>query len=140
MLRGRIKRGFTLIELMIVMTVIAVLAAIMVPNYTRARAKSQLSGCEQNEKNIATAIEMYLVKNQKLPPVTPDDWTFLTEDGKYLKLVPTCPAAGSVTYNIELDPDTPTEYTVYCKGSNHEVCDIPPDYPVYSSSSGLHET
>ena len=140
MLRGRVDRGFTLVELMIVIAVIAVLVSILVPNYTRARARSQLSGCEQNLKNISTAIEIYLVKNQKLPLVSGDDWTFLTDGGKYLQLMPTCPAAGIVTYSIGIDSDNPTQYTVYCKGTNHEICNIPPDYPVYESSSGLHET
>lgn len=140
MLRGRIERGFTLIELMVVIAVIAVLAGILVPNYVRARAKSQLSGCEQNVKNIATAVEMYLVKNQKLPLVSGDDWTFLTDGGKYMKVMPTCPSAGIVTYAIDIDSENPTQYTIYCKGNNHEICDIPPDYPAYEANSGLHET
>jgi len=53
--------GFTLIELMIVIAIIAVLAAILIPNFLHARAEAQTSACEGNEKQIATAFEEYAV-------------------------------------------------------------------------------
>jgi prepilin-type N-terminal cleavage/methylation domain-containing protein len=57
------KRAFTLIELMIVIAIIAILAAILIPNFAHARAESQTSACEDNEKGIATAMEEYAVDN-----------------------------------------------------------------------------
>jgi len=58
-----ISRAFTLIELMIVIAIIAILAAILIPNFLHARAQAQTSGCEANEKQIATALEEYAVDN-----------------------------------------------------------------------------
>jgi prepilin-type N-terminal cleavage/methylation domain-containing protein len=57
------RRAFTLIELMIVIAIIAILAAILIPNFLHARAESVTSACEGNEKQIATAEEEYAVDN-----------------------------------------------------------------------------
>lgn len=56
-------RAFTLIELMIVIAIIAILAAILIPNFLHARAESVTAACEGNEKQIATAEEEYSVDN-----------------------------------------------------------------------------
>ncbi len=52
------KKGFTLIELMIVIAIISILASIIVPNITRARARAQLTACIANLKQILTAYNM----------------------------------------------------------------------------------
>ncbi len=48
---------------MIVIAIIAILAAILIPNFLHARAESQTAACEGNEKQIATALEEYAVDN-----------------------------------------------------------------------------
>ncbi|HEV2037672.1 MAG TPA: prepilin-type N-terminal cleavage/methylation domain-containing protein [Candidatus Eremiobacteraceae bacterium] len=57
------QKGFTLIELMIVIAIIAILAAILIPNFLHARAESVTAACEGNEKQLATAEEEYSVDN-----------------------------------------------------------------------------
>jgi prepilin-type N-terminal cleavage/methylation domain-containing protein len=69
MFRRRLQsqRGFTLIELLIVVAIIAILAAILIPNFLRARAQSQVAATKGNLKNVATALESYSVDNAQYP-------------------------------------------------------------------------
>ncbi|PCJ21174.1 MAG: hypothetical protein COB02_00895 [Candidatus Cloacimonadota bacterium] len=53
------RKGFTLIELMIVISIIGVLAAIAIPNFRQARIKSNTRACYANQKTILGALEMY---------------------------------------------------------------------------------
>src|SRR5207302_5704871 len=66
--RLRNERGFTLIELLIVVAIIAILAAILIPNFLRARAQSQFAASKGNLKNLATALESYFVDKASYPP------------------------------------------------------------------------
>ena len=61
------QRGFTLVELMVVVAIIALLAAIIIPNYVHARAQATVSQSEANIKQIATALELYYADNQGYP-------------------------------------------------------------------------
>src|SRR5213593_2748447 len=65
--RLRNERGFTLIELLIVVAIIAILAAILIPNFLRARAQSQVAASKGNLKNVATALESYFVDSSQYP-------------------------------------------------------------------------
>lgn len=67
---GSRQRGFTLIELMIVIAIIAVLAAILIPNFLHARAESQTASCEANERQVAVALEEYAVDFGGIYPPT----------------------------------------------------------------------
>jgi prepilin-type N-terminal cleavage/methylation domain-containing protein len=54
-------RGFTLIELLIVVAIIAILAAIAVPNFLEAQTRAKVSRAENDMRTIATALESYFV-------------------------------------------------------------------------------
>lgn len=87
---GRRERGFTLVELMVVVAIVALLAAIIIPNFVHARAQASVSQTEANMKQIATALELYYADNQKYPtsgPVTPT--IFGGPGNKYLTATPT---------------------------------------------------
>ncbi len=65
----RIK-GFTLIELLIVVAIIAILAAIAVPNFLEAQVRSKVSRVRTDQRSLATAIESYYVDNNSYPAST----------------------------------------------------------------------
>lgn len=61
------QAGFTLVELMVVVAIIALLAAVVIPNFVHARAQAAVSQSEANMKQIATALELYYADNQSYP-------------------------------------------------------------------------
>jgi prepilin-type N-terminal cleavage/methylation domain-containing protein/prepilin-type processing-associated H-X9-DG protein len=62
------QRGFTLIELLVVIAIIAILAAMLFPVFARARESARKIQCLSNVKNIATAVQMYLVDYERFVP------------------------------------------------------------------------
>src|SRR4051812_8591572 len=65
--RRTAKSGFTLIELLIVVAIIAILAAIAVPNFLEAQIRAKVSRCKSDMRTIATAMETYHVDNNHYP-------------------------------------------------------------------------
>jgi len=63
----RNNKGFTLIELLIVVAIIAILAAIAVPNFLEAQVRSKVSRVRADQRSLATAIESYFVDNNQYP-------------------------------------------------------------------------
>ena len=64
--------GFTLIELLIVVAIIAILAAIAIPNFLEAQTRSKVSRVKADFRTLATAIEIYHVENHGYPLNTND--------------------------------------------------------------------
>ncbi len=62
-------QGFTLIELLIVVAIIAILAAIAVPNFLEAQVRSKVSRAKSDMRSTATALEAYAVDNNRYPDV-----------------------------------------------------------------------
>jgi general secretion pathway protein G len=66
-------RGFTLIELLIVVAIIAILAAIAVPNFLEAQTRSKVTRVRSDHRSLATAIETYYIDQNEYPACTNDD-------------------------------------------------------------------
>jgi prepilin-type N-terminal cleavage/methylation domain-containing protein len=66
-------RAFTLIELLIVVAIIAILAAIAVPNFLEAQTRSKVSRAKADLRSLATACEAYQVDWNAYPPNSADD-------------------------------------------------------------------
>jgi len=61
-------KGFTLIELLIVVAIIAILAAIAVPNFLEAQIRAKVSRVKADHRTLATAIESYYIDHNGYPP------------------------------------------------------------------------
>jgi prepilin-type N-terminal cleavage/methylation domain-containing protein/prepilin-type processing-associated H-X9-DG protein len=66
------RRGFTLIEILVVIAIIAILAAILFPVFSRARAKARQANCLSNLRQLGTAIEMYTTDYDERYPGAPN--------------------------------------------------------------------
>jgi prepilin-type N-terminal cleavage/methylation domain-containing protein len=105
--RMRVK-GFTLVEIMIVVGIIGLLAAIAVPNWVHARTTSQNNACISNLREIWGATQQWALDNRKGPdaPVAPENIL------PYLKNAVVCPAGGSAatfgtSYSLATVADLP---------------------------------
>ena len=101
------KAGFTLVEIMIVVAIIGLLAAIAIPNFIKARATSQQNACINNLKQIDGAISEWALETGQSSGVTV---TSPQTVSAYIKLnsgssVPGCPAGG--TYSTTTVGATP---------------------------------
>lgn len=104
------RGGFTLVEIMIVVAIIALLAAIAVPGFLRARKRSQASRIVNDLRLIDSAIDQYAIENNKTSGtlVGTNDWIV------YMK-------KGSVLYNTGAD--------IYGNGYGGQTVDILPKVP-----------
>lgn len=83
------KKAFTLIELLIVVAIIAILAAIAVPNFLEAQVRAKVSRAVSDMRTLTTGIEVYFTDHNKYPP--------FKQDGDYRAIFCTTPGTGGST-------------------------------------------
>ena len=111
----RIQKGFTLVEIMIVVAIIGLLVAIALPNFMIARKKSQIKAAQASMKQIEGAVEQARLDDVIIDNTDVDSITDVTDLGTdlvptYLKITPNPPG----TLQVQFDA-----------GSNLVTCTIP---------------
>ncbi len=106
-MKKRMQKGFTLVEIMIVVAIIAILAAVAIPNFIRYRKTAQMNACISNLKQIQAACEQCKLAGKEV------NESNVIGDDKYIKVMPKCPAT-SAAYTLpsgDADPVCPNPET-----------------------------
>ena len=99
----RMRSGFSLVEIMIVVAIIAVFIAIAAPGFIRAREVSRRNSCQENLTKIDAAKATWALENNKAGTDTPTWGDLIIDQESYLRFKPICrmdPEKNGSTYDI----------------------------------------
>ncbi len=104
------KKGFTLVEIMIVVAIIGLLAAIAIPNFVRARTLAATNACVANLKQLQGAAQVYALDTGAAGTVTV---TSAATDlaPNYVKKWPSCGSTPYASFVIDTGPVCPIDPT-----------------------------
>jgi len=97
-IKTKLRAGFTLVEIMIVVAIIGLLAAIAIPNFIKARQASQKAACVANLRTMDGAKATWALEQRKTNTDTPTD-ADLFGATSYIREKPSCPAGGTYSLN-----------------------------------------
>jgi prepilin-type N-terminal cleavage/methylation domain-containing protein len=93
------KAGFTLVEIMIVVAIIGLLAAIAIPNFVRARTTAQQNACINNLRQIDGAKQQWALETKAAATATPAVTDIQPYIGRgTMGTAPTCPSDATKTF------------------------------------------
>ena len=129
------KRGFTIVELVVVIAVIAILAAVMIPTFSNVTAKANDSARDQEAKAAHTA---YLVYTNAQPGdfvIEVDEHFYAVKDGQFDPDADTYTTAAAAATAMDADYAIDQTYT----NANTGLEDIPDDVKIYTVTESVSE-
>ncbi len=130
------KRGYTLVEMMIVMLIIGLLSSIILPHMVKGRYHAQYTSCQANLRNMAAALEIYHTDKGTYPEE--GDWRdkLFNSHPTYMHPEPRCPSNDS-QYGYAVSEDL-HNFTAHCNGIHHIIIKaVKKGFPQYSTTEGL---
>jgi prepilin-type N-terminal cleavage/methylation domain-containing protein len=103
--------GWTLIELIIVIVILGLIAAVAIPAYLNLTTSAQINACQAQQGAIKSAVLLYYAKHQGTLPDSLTTGMFVNNT------VPDCPSGGTITYTKTSD----STFTVSCSESAHNT-------------------
>ncbi len=96
-IRSNARKAFTLIEILIVVVILGILAAVVIPQFTNAADEANNAGVRTQLQTLRSQVELYRAENGAYPDLATSGWTPLINGG-YLPGPPKNPLTGSSSF------------------------------------------